>query len=296
MTELSNSRLKQNSKILDFMNERVFNTSEYQFEYVKIPYALKSPSIQLNGRTYVIGGGLPPYNQCFIVNTIDLETQIIKSLNIGRIKHGLVTMCGEIYAIGGISNDFLRSVEKFNGNAWEEIAPLNYSRVQPTSCTVNQEIYVISGNIESKSIEKYKESVWIIIHFQFPVALRRVGVACCGKNLFIAGGNLLTLKSECNYKRAWKIDCNKNEIEELDNLPIYDCFDFSGWESNGKLVMIGQKHYFEYDLTEKHWKMNAIANTCSLCLNNTCRETCKYLKKYQFYKTFKVLKAEYKLL
>ena len=284
-------------RILDCINERIFDNIECHYEPITIPKKLKSPSILFNGRTYVIGGGLDPFDQCFIINTIDLEITCISNLFTGRIKHGLVIMCEEIYAIGGIADDYLKSVEKFNGNIWEEITPLNYYQVQPIACEVNNAIYVISGgNVDDKYIEKYKDNQWTILPFQYPDNLIKIGAASFGNNLIIAGGKKFAFKANDFSKKAWRINCENHEIEELPEMPEADCFDFPGWEENGKAVMMGQKNYFEYDIIEKNWTYKIIPSVCSLCLIEDCGEECNYQKKIQFYKAFRLIKLENKLL
>ena len=126
--------------ILDIHNFRIYNKKHNCFIKLKLPYKFISPSVHVLENTFLIGGGVYPYDKCFSVNIIDLKVSFLANLCQGRIKHTVVFIKNCVFAIGGLGKTPLKSVENFYGISWKLVKSMNFCRIDPSACVYNQEI------------------------------------------------------------------------------------------------------------------------------------------------------------
>lgn len=287
--------------LLDVVRNREINLVDCGYKKIEVPIMLKSPMIRVNGVTYAIGGGLPPFNRCFQVNTIDLESKRLDDLLEGRVKHGVVYMNSEIYVVGGIgmtgnASGYLNSVEKYDFKTWQTVKPMNYQRIQPSACAWKNCIYVVGGDSDLKSIEKFKNNTWEVLAFKLPVGLRKVGLACVNNEIIITGGNLMAFRTIANSRKALKINCLSDQVEEIADMPLADCFENIGKVLGHKLVFIGENAKSTYNLKKNTWKSEEFQAICPICSSSTDSEICEDTAKYLFYKTYRLLKPGSRLV
>jgi Kelch motif len=294
--------------VLDVRNSRLYDATQNHYFTVDLPVKIKPGCIYFNNFTYLIGGNLPPYNNCYHINLIDFELTPIPDLIQGRFRHGLATMSNEIYAIGGISYEHLFSVEKYDGKSWKNVANLNNHRVDPSIAVYKTEIYVISGDLEHNTIEKYANDYWILIPIILPVGIRRIGLCVYDDGIIMTGGNFIGFRTNANYNRAWKLNCRTEVLESVQSMPVSECFDTLGTLDGDKASFIGQKNLCVYDLITDTWEIREIPLVCSHCFRADCHDTesnqdnpsdpekCPLKMKFLFYRMFRMVKPNYKLL
>ena len=77
-----------------------------------------------------------------------------------RVHLALAVLDGKLYAVGGVGDVFLSSVERYDPatNAWEEVAPMMAARVNLAAAALDGKLYVVGGNTEIEalsSVERY---------------------------------------------------------------------------------------------------------------------------------------------
>jgi len=132
-----------------------------------LPHAMRDEAATMYGDRVVICGGyklLGPTKDCFQLDlTSDtLEWTEFPSLMQARYQHVLLTVAGELYAIGGghfLGND--RTIEKFNAetNAWELFGEMSGSRSEFCALPLGDDAIILIGGyddfMQSEKTEKY---------------------------------------------------------------------------------------------------------------------------------------------
>jgi hypothetical protein len=278
---------------LDLQQGRVFNNSLNSYYFKEVSAELNGPTIIHKGQTYLIGAGCPNYNRCFIINSIDFSSTELPSLIQGRRKHGLVIHSNEIFAIGGVHNDFLSSVESFNGVEWKESSNLINERSDPTCCSVHGMIYVIGGySLKMDSIERFDGNRWQEIQLNIPILYKRIGWFVLEDWIYLIGGNLMTFRTNTNTRKCFRFNTKSLILESIEDLPEPDCFDFNFIPEYRRMILIGNKNCWEYEIDTSVWRKFNIRMNCKDCLSDcgTTDGLCRKSKKLQMIKLFTKLR------
>ena len=266
---------------------------------VTLPLTLVSPSVLFNGTTYLVGGGSPPYASCHQINSIDLTPTQIPSLNIGRYKNALIAHQNEIFTIGGMNQDYLDSVEKFDGQKWTMASSLNHPRADCSCCSVKDSIFVFGGYSLSDFIEKFDGFTWHVLKISLPTTLRRIGSFCCEDSLFLVGGNSMMFRTNASCRNVYKVDLEKEDLREINGLSVADSFDSPGGVviSEGKVELVGQRYFHKFDQRTLEWESTEIETVCRACFQKCGElgEKCRFVHKLNFIKIFTVLRINNKL-
>jgi hypothetical protein len=289
---------KNVSHYLNLPQSKVFNKNLNVFYHLEVPPQLNGPTIIYKGLTFLIGGGIPDYSSCFIVNSIDLHLTQVASLLTGRKKHGLVVHLDEIFAIGGVGQDFLSSVEKFDGKNWTGQASLSHERVEPTCCSANENIYVFGGNANYPlSVERLNKGIWEEIHLKFPILAKRMGSFFFNDWIYLVGGNLMTFRTNATLKEVHIFNVHEGCIEKSLNLQNSDCFDTPAIVKSEKVELIGNNSRVKFYTKTRTWKMEKVEFVCKTCFNHcvSLNGKCGKARKMTLIKLYSKLKPLSKL-
>ena len=224
---------------------------------------------------------------------MDFECRSIASLLEGRAKHGLVQALGTIYAIGGIGNETLRSVERLREGAWRKVTPMNYPRVEPSACACGKDIYVFSGEVTA---ERYRKRRWEVLGFVFPIRVRQVGLAVVGDRIIVAGGKVAALGSLAKWSRAWEYNYVGGTQREIKSLPQGEAFSIPGWDEGGKAAFVGGMNMLRYDGERDEWETRPLTQKCKVCHGDSCGDTCLFKEKYLLFKAYRMLKSRTRII
>ena len=278
---------------LDLKQGRVYNRALNSYYLKEVSAELNGPTIIHKGQTYLIGGGSPDYNKCYLINSIDFTLTELPSLIKGRRKHGLVIHCDQIFAIGGVHNDFLSSVEYFNGDEWKESSKLINERSDPTCCSVYGKIYVFGGySNKIDSIERFDGNEWQEIQLNIPILHKRIGWFVVEDWIYLIGGNIMTFRTNINTRKSFRFNTKSLKLECIEDLPESDCFDFNYTLESGRIVLIGNKNLWVYEVNTSLWMQEEISFICKDCLADCGMSDgcCKKSKKLQMIKIFTKLR------
>jgi hypothetical protein len=283
---------------LNTKSSKVYSRTLNIYYQINLPVSLNSPSVLHKGQTYLIGGGIPPYSSCHIVNSINLKSTQIPSLNLGRYKNALISHQNEIFTIGGINQDHLDSVERFDGEKWTIASSLNHARADCSCCSVKNSIFVFGGFSLLDTIERFDGSIWHVLKISLPTTISRIGSFYYGNSLFFVGGNIKMFRSNACNKNVYRVDLEKDSIEEIKSLPVTDCFDAPAKFSENKVELIGQRYYCSFDKESMEWDCKEIQTVCGVCFKNCGEigEKCRFIQKLNFIKIFMVLRSNNKLV
>ena len=286
------------SHYLNTKSSKVYNkllNIQYQ---ITLPIFLNSQAITHNGITYLIGGGHPPYSSCHQINSIDLKSTPIPSLNIGRYKNALLSHQNNIFTIGGMNQDYLDSVEKFDGQKWILTSSLNHSRADCSCCSVNDSIFVFGGYSSTDTIERFDGFIWHVLKISLPTTLRRIGSFHFENSLFLVAGNSMMFRTNACFRNIFRVNLEKESMEEIKELPVADCFDIPAKVSEKSVELIGQKYFCKFDRSTLEWDCKNIETVCGTCYKKCGElgEKCKFIQKLNFFKIFMVLRNSNKLV
>lgn len=284
--------------LLNIKAGKVFNRLFNTYCDISLPSSLNCSSAVHIGKTYLIGGGDPPYSSCFKINTVDFKVTQIPSLKIGRYKNNVISHQGELYTIGGINEDYLDSVEKLVNDKWVVSSTLNHSRADCSSCSVGPSIYIFGGFSLSDTIEKYNGSTWQVLKISLPVQLRHIGSFYHENNLYLVGGNLMMFRTNACNRNVYKLNLEREEVEEVKSLPVADCFEFPRKVSENRIELVGQRFKFSLNLEDFEWNCEEILMVCRTCFTKCGEpgENCKFSKKINFIKIFMRLRNSSRII
>lgn len=159
-------------------------------------------SLALNGIIYTTGGTEINDTESQAVNAYDPATNTWSnksSMNYHRTAHGLATVGGKLYAIGGSNDDghpieYMSSVEEYDPatNAWIEKTPMSTARSGLRAVAINDKIYAIGGFNGGylNTIEQYSPDTdtWVNMP-NMTVSRQLSGVSVINSKAIIVGGN-----------------------------------------------------------------------------------------------------------
>ncbi|XP_078621996.1 kelch-like protein 7 [Branchiostoma floridae x Branchiostoma japonicum] len=181
-------------------------TGKWYTTQASLDIARDSPAVcQLNGKVYISGGtanhGMSGMD---LVEELDPVTERIKrieKMSFGRYEHGMVSLRGYLWVIGGASGNssnpqILRNCEKCNPKwtkRWIEVASMHQARKGHAVVVYNDSIYAIGGlstdNAVLDTCEVFSPTngTWSKCA-PMPWKLRTVHAAALGDSIWVVGG------------------------------------------------------------------------------------------------------------
>ncbi|OCT93337.1 kelch-like protein 35 [Xenopus laevis] len=175
--------------------------------YAKSEFA----ACMLKNNVYVSGGEINS-SDVWMLNTQLNSWVRIASLNKGRWRHKMVTLKGEICAVGGFDGmQRLSSVECYNtfSNTWKVVPPMLEAVSSAAVVTCMNKIYVIGGAIESitntNKVQCFdpEENKWTLMEVS-PFCQRCINAVELEGTIYVVGGLLSSIFSFDPKKDHWR--------------------------------------------------------------------------------------------
>lgn len=206
-----------------------------------------------------------PSKKTFLV---DIETQIMvetSEMNIGRTGHILLSHCGLIYAIGGVTEEekVTDTCEVFSPqlNTWNEIARLNEGCHSACAISMNGSIYKFGGKNDDgevcQVIEKFTGREWVQIKFdpsRFVMYSSSLAFQINSQEMMIVGGTAGDYQEKTGETFIMSISANpkdhKVSIRPGPPLPAKEGF----WSQD--VEFIGDSAYILQNISDQRDRRN----------------------------------------
>uniref|UniRef100_A0A8C5MHG9 Kelch like family member 35 n=1 Tax=Leptobrachium leishanense TaxID=445787 RepID=A0A8C5MHG9_9ANUR len=169
----------------------------------------------LKNNIYISGGHINS-DEVWLLNT-QLNVWVkVAPLNKGRWRHKMVTVKGEIYAVGGFDGtQRLSSVERYNAftNSWMAVSPLLEAVSSAAVVSCMNKLYVISGAVDecanTNKVQCYdpKENTWRYLS-PAPFCQRCINAVALDGIIYVVGGMQSTVFSYNPLTDIWSKAAN----------------------------------------------------------------------------------------
>ena len=172
------------------------------------------------------GKGINVHNRCYNLNITSGTIYFAPGMKFKRIKHRITWLNNVPCVVGG--HDGVRAinnVEILVGDKWIEISPLNIARCYPTAINHKGAIWCIGGvdinDNKLDSIEKYENSLWVILQIKLFEPSFSIGGVCLENSILLYGGRN---KNDKALSTAYLIDTDMSIITQMENISTPACF------------------------------------------------------------------------
>ncbi len=194
----------------------------------------------INGRLYVLGGGLSAKRPVDTVESYDPVTnQWQKHRPMPRPRNNVVAavLDGKIYVVAGLVDPSEGAAEQPPENepsarvdvydpatdTWSSAASLPEARVKPGLCAVNGRLYALGGRHEdtnTSSVVEYDPASDTWTHVaDLPLAVRHAPAAQAGGMIYLTGGWSPNDAKGDIHAKVWRFDPSTQQIEEVAPMP-----------------------------------------------------------------------------
>ncbi|XP_063813049.1 kelch-like protein 35 [Pseudophryne corroboree] len=174
-------------------------------------YTKSEPAVcTLKDNIYMSGGHINSHH-VWMLNVHVNNWVMIGLLNTGRWRHGMVTLKGQIYCVGGFDGlKRLSMVERYNAftNAWSPVAPMLEAVSSAAAVSYMDKIYVIGGAVDDyRSTDKVQcydpeENSWMYLS-PAPFCKDRISAVELDGTIYIVGGLMSTVFSYSPITDTW---------------------------------------------------------------------------------------------
>lgn len=203
--------------------------------------------VAVMGEKLIVTGGKGNGRECLVVDIESGRMSKGAQMMEGRLSHAVAVLNDSLYAIGGYSNEEMKSCEVYSNYEWFPGGALNRCRSYHVAVTCQGWVFVCGGCKES-TFEVLEDSGWRLLAAQLPMYLSRPAVSAYHEDsLLITGGEVLKGGTRSEYNQsAFVLDIQREEIAPAAALPEPACFTHAGTNKDAAALFFNVDSLFHY--------------------------------------------------